>query len=136
MSYFTLHCIFLKCFKHVAVVFVRIPASMSIQRYKCAQPPALKASETGEDKAAFMTYVCSGLHTCSLRGSIYLLITHHGISAHIILPGIYLISQEAGGEEAFVDVQSTFDQTEAQASYLQIFPAEIPLPEKQWIMQN
>lgn len=64
-----------------------------------------------EDKAAFMAYACSRQHTYSLRGSFRLLISHQGILAHLIPPGIYFSRQEAGGKAACVDGQSTFDQT-------------------------
>lgn len=58
-----------------------------------------------EDKAAFR------LHTYSLRGSFRLLISHQGIWAHLIPPGIYFSRQEASGKAACADAQSTFDQT-------------------------
>lgn len=64
-----------------------------------------------EDKAAFMAYACSRPLALSLRGSFRLLISHQGISAHLIPLGIYLSRREASIEAACVDGPSTFDQS-------------------------
>lgn len=86
---------------------------MAISTWRCeaASLMALRVNETEKDKAAFMGYACSRLHTYSLRGSFRLLISHQGISAHLIPPGIYFSRHEVNGKAACVDGQSTFDQT-------------------------
>lgn len=86
-----------------------------ISTWKCepARLMALWVNKTEEDKAAFMAYACSRLHTYSLKGSFHLLISHQGISARLIPLGIYFSRQEASGKPACVDGQSTFDQTQS-----------------------
>lgn len=83
---------------------------VSIWRCELARLMGPWVNETEEDKAAFMAYTCSGLHTYSLRESFRLLISHQGISAHLIPPGIHH-SRLTSGKVACVDGQSTFDQT-------------------------
>lgn len=77
------------------------------------------------------SFIHSRLHTCFLNGSFRLLISHQGISAHIIPLGISFSRQEANGKAACVYGQSTFEKLKALAAYLQISGFEIPFPEEQ-----
>lgn len=104
--------------------------------YRCCVPFGTRRCEPArlmaqwvnerEDKAAFMAYACSLLHTYSLRGSFHHLISHWGISVHLIPPGIYFSRQE---RRSLCGRSLPLTKFIAQPFYLHISLLKIQFPE-------